>query len=124
MHYMKVVPEIPPEFISTAENPVTVIYPFARNLANNLINKDGTIGIRITRNNFCFELISRFGKPIVSTSANLEGKPFPKKFSDIDKNIINTVDHIVNWRQEEEMEFSPSKVIKIGIDGQIEIIRE
>lgn len=124
VQYIKIVPEIPPEFLMPAEKPMTIIYPYARNLAKNLISDDGTIGIRITRDKFCFELITRFGKPIVSTSANKEDKPFPKRFSDIDKDIINAVDHVVNCRQDEKMEYSPSKIIKIGIDGQVEIIRE
>ena len=71
--YVKEVPDIAWELIEASTKPLTVIYPGAKNLAGNLIADDGSIGIRIVNDSFCEELISRFRKPLVSTSANLSG---------------------------------------------------
>jgi L-threonylcarbamoyladenylate synthase len=92
-------------------------------LAKNIINADGTVGIRITKDDFCKELINSFGKPIVSTSANVSGYPTPGLFSDIDVLIKSGVDYVVYYRQDDDEAKSPSTIIKINDDGDIEIIR-
>ena len=103
-------------------HPTTVIYPKAINLAKNLLAKNGSAAIRIVKDDFCIKLIKQFGKPIVSTSANLSGKVNPKKFNDICDEIKNNVDYIVNLRINELMD-NVSKILLIDKDGSIKKIR-
>jgi len=123
--YMEEVPEIAWDLLDVAVTPLTLIYPGAKNLAPNLINnEDGSIGIRITKEEFSKELIFRFRKPIVSTSANVSGKPSPQNFSEIDEEIINAVDYVVQYRQEEMVKANASSIMKIGLGGEIQILRQ
>ncbi|MEO7263891.1 MAG: L-threonylcarbamoyladenylate synthase [Ferruginibacter sp.] len=111
------------DYIKGVHKPTTVIYESAKGLAKNIINKDGSIGIRVVRDNFCCRLIEQFGKPIVSTSSNISGYPPPAFFSDIDIAIKNGVDYIVQHRQDDLIASMPSTVVKLGKDGKIIIIR-
>jgi len=111
------------DYIKGTNKPVTVIYSRAKNLATNLVNADGSIGIRIVKDAFCKKLISEFGKPLVSTSSNVSGYPAPGIFSDIDVKIKNGVDYVVRHRQDEEEPSTPSTVIKLNDDGSYNIIR-
>ena len=92
--------------------PVSVIYGGAKNLAPSLIAEDGSIAIRIIREKFCAELISAFGKPIVSTSANLSGQPSPVNFKAVAAEIRDGVDHVVSYRQEEDNQSAPGRIVK------------
>ena len=111
------------DYLKGFSNPVTVIYNKAINLAPNLVNADGSIGIRVVKDEFCKRLINAFGKPIVSTSSNVSGYPPPGIFSDIDIKIKNGVDYIVQHRQDETEPSKPSTVIKINADGSYTVIR-
>jgi len=122
--YVKQVPAIAWNLIEVADKPLTLIYPGAQNVAANLIAEDGSIGIRIVKDEFCRKLISRFRKPIVSTSANISGKPWPPNFQKIDRSIPRLVDYVVNFRQKEESRGKPSGIIKLGPAGEVLIIRE
>lgn len=122
--YVKEVPDVAYELIEYAEHPMTIIFSGAKNLSPNLVAEDGSIGIRIVKDEFCQELIRRFRKPIVSTSANLSGQPAPKNFSHIDEHVVNGVDYVVNHRQDDNRESSPSTIIKLGPSGQFEFIRK
>ena len=102
--------------------PTTFIYPNSNSLAKNLIASNGSVAIRIVKDKFCQNLIKKFGKPIVSTSANISGSNNPNKFSEISKEIINNVDYIVNLRKEEIMS-TPSKIILLNTDGTYTKIR-
>ena len=122
--YINDVPEIAWDLIDLAEKPLTIIFNEAKNLAPNLINKDGTIGIRITAEDFSRNLCMRFRKPIVSTSANITGQEAPLNFNQIDPQIIDLVDYVVEYRQDEIYKQTPSSIIKLGSSGEIEIIRK
>lgn len=122
--YVKDVPEVAWELLESAEEPLTIIYPDGRMLADKLIAADGSIGIRIVKDDFCNTLIHKFGKPIVSTSANISGEPTPMAFSDIKLDILNQVDYIVNYRQKEVNNTKPSSIIKVALNGEIKIIRK
>jgi L-threonylcarbamoyladenylate synthase len=122
--YVVEVPEIAWQLIEVADKPMTIIYPEAKNLATNLIASDGSIGVRITNEKFTEELIRRFRKPIVSTSANISGQPAPQNFSEISSAIKNLVDYIVEYRQDDLEKATPSSILKVGVGGQIEIIRK
>ena len=99
--YLNEVPEIAWDLIELTTKPLTIIYPNAKNLAPNLVAADGSIGIRVVKHSFCEKLIYALRKPIVSTSANISGKPFPKNFNTIDPSIINGVDFVVPTIYEE-----------------------
>ncbi len=122
--HVKDVPEVAWELLESAEEPLTLIYPEGRMLADKLIAADGSIGIRLVKDDFCNTLIHKFGKPIVSTSANISGEPTPMAFSDIKLDILNQVDYIVNYRQKESSNVKPSTIIKIALNGEIKIIRK
>lgn len=122
--YVAEVPEIAWELVEVATTPLTVIYPGAKNLAKNLVAEDGSIGIRFTKETFTSQLLQRFRRPIVSTSANVSGEKSPAVFAEISKEIKNQVDYIVEYRQNDNTPAQPSSIIKLGAGGQIEIIRK
>jgi L-threonylcarbamoyladenylate synthase len=118
------VPEIAWEIMDLSEKPVTIIYESAKNLLPELLAEDGSIGIRIVKNDFCKKLISKLNRPLVSTSANLSGFKNPMKFSDISPEIINAVDFVVENLEDKVSKFSGSSILKIWNDSRIKIIRE
>ena len=118
------VPDVAYELLEVNDKPMTIIYPNAKNLAKNLIAQDRTIGIRITSEAFTKALLYRFRKPIVSTSANISGEPSPKCFAEISDAVKSVVDYVVDFRQEETSNPAPSSIIKLGVGGEIQIIRK
>lgn len=122
--YVDEIPEVAWELLEASTKPMTIIYSGARNLAPNLVSADGTIGIRVTSDEFCRILISKFRKPIVSTSANISGQPSPGNFAEIDPALYDKVDYVVNWRQDDLAKARPSSIIKLGPGGEIEILRK
>ncbi|MCX6323556.1 MAG: L-threonylcarbamoyladenylate synthase [Sphingobacteriales bacterium] len=111
------------DYVKGISKPATVIYDEAYGLAPNLINKDGSIGIRIVTDPFCVSLIRSFGGPVVSTSSNVSGYPPPAFFCDIDRLIIEGVDYIVQHRQDDPEPGIPSTVIRLKEDGSFTVIR-
>ena len=109
--YVRKVPEITSDLLKSIDNPVTIIYSNARNLAPNVVAGDGTIGIRIVEDVFCTELIRQFGRPIVSTSANISGEETPSLFSHISQEVKDEVDYIVKYRQDMFTRARPSTAI-------------
>lgn len=121
--YAANIPEIVFELVSVSDTPMTVIYPEGRNLAAGICSEDGSVGIRICSESFCSELISRFRKPIVSTSANISGMPAPAIFDEIDEAIIKSAGYVVTYRQDDRQKHKPSSIIKIDKNGSFKIIR-
>jgi L-threonylcarbamoyladenylate synthase len=111
------------DYIKDIKKPTTFIYEGGIGIADNLINEDSSIAIRIVNEIFCKTLIKHFRKPIVSTSANISGYPSPLVFIDIDTIIKNGVDYIVQYRQDDLSPATPSSIIKWNIDGSFTIIR-
>src|ERR1700739_1163330 len=97
--YVREVPSIAYDLVEYAENPLTLVMPGAKNISPALISSDGSIGIRICKHPFCQQLIQRLRKPLVSTSANISGKPSPQYFAQVDTEIINGVDYVVDLEQ-------------------------
>ncbi len=124
LHYVTEIPDIVWNLISISDRPLTIIYPGARNLAQNLIADDGSIGIRIVKDPFCRALIQKLGKPVVSTSANVSGMPWPPYFQKIDKSIVNSMDYVVHHRQLEKTRGRPSGIIKVSKGNVVKVIRE
>ena len=118
------VPDVAYDLLEVNDKPMTIIYPGAKNLAKNLIAQDRTIGIRITSEAFTKTLLYRFRKPIVSTSANISGEPSPRCFAEISDAVKTVVDYVVDFRQEETANPAPSSIVKLGLGGEIQIIRK
>lgn len=104
--------------------PLTLIYPNARHLAQNLIAEDGSIGIRITSEPFSQALCAQLKRPIVSTSANLSGHPSARFFQEIEQAILEGADYVCLFRREDETPHQPSTIIKINVDNSFKIIRQ
>ena len=121
--YVKEVPELAYDLIQYAENPLTLVMPGAKNISPALIGSDSSIGIRVTTHPFCEQLIQRLRKPLVSTSANISGKPSPQYFSQIDPEIIDGVDYVVNIDQHSMEIKNPSTIMRLEPNGRFEFIR-
>lgn len=122
--YVNDIPEIAFELINVSDTPLTIIYPDGKNLAKGVCSKDGSVGIRICHDEFCSELISRLRKPIISSSANFSNSPSPGNFKEIDNSIVNAVDFVVKYRQDDQHNQSASPVIKIEQNSTIKILRK
>lgn len=137
--YIKVIPPMAIDLVEVNDKPMTLIYPGAitypapeqsakgpadrYHLAYNVVASDGTVGIRIPMMVFCRDMAQKLGRPVVSTSANISGEPTPKKFKDVPEEITQAVDYIVDARLEAGATGQASQIIKIGLDGEVEIIR-
>lgn len=121
--YIDVIPKSIYTFLNAATKPTTVIYNNPKGISKNIIATDNTLAIRIVENEFCQKLIKQFGKPIVSTSANISGEITPKSFKEISDKILKGVDYVVNL-QHAKTDASPSTIIKLNKDDSIKIIRE
>ncbi|MGY0407573.1 MAG: L-threonylcarbamoyladenylate synthase [Polaribacter sp.] len=115
------VPKVALEILQTSTNPTTIIYENPKGFSKNMITADKTIAIRIVKDEFCRKLIKQFGKPIVSTSANVSGKATAKSFREISKSILRGVDYVVKLNQEKKSN-KASTIIKIK-NGKMEILR-
>ena len=111
------------DFIEEQTRPTTIIFEHAVGLPGNLVAEDGSIAIRIARDEFCKHLVKRLRKPIVSTSANISGQASPKFFAEISDEIKKAVDHVAAWRQEDVTPAQPSQIIKWNNDGTRTVIR-
>ena len=138
--YVKEIPEMAVQLVEVNDRPMTIVYPDAvagpspvgpelpkaeKNcLAFNTVAEDGSVGIRIPMMDFCRQLVSRFGRPVVSTSANISGDPTPKKYSEISQEIIDAADLVIDPSIERGSTGMSSSIIKVGLDYSIEIIRK
>ncbi|OIQ17270.1 MAG: threonylcarbamoyl-AMP synthase [Flavobacterium sp. MedPE-SWcel] len=115
-------PDVAWEIIEVSDKPTTLILDNPQNVAPNLIAKDNTLGARLVTEPFCYKLMERMKKPLVSTSANISGMPTPNSFKEIDHHILDGVDYIVNLHHN-KIAAKPSTIIKIGNDLQVKVIR-
>jgi L-threonylcarbamoyladenylate synthase len=119
----KDIPEVAWQLIDFAEKPTTLILDKPRNVAKNIIAADDTLAIRIVKEPFCFKLMERMKRPLVSTSANISGDITPKSFKEISPEIIKGVDYVVNLHREKICK-NPSTIIKLTLDSKVQIIRK
>lgn len=119
----KDIPEVAWQIIDLSEDPITLVLDKPRNVAPNLIAPDQTLGIRVVKEPFCFKLMEKMKKPLVSTSANISGQPTPKSFKEISPEIIKGVDYVVNLHRE-KIAGKPSTIIKLTNNSQVKIIRK
>ena len=121
--YVRSVPEVAWDILELAVRPTTIIFDRATNLAPNLVAEDGSVAMRITREEFSKELCYRFQKPIVSTSVNISGEPAAQNFCDISSSMIDSVDYVCTSRRQEKKPHTPSSIIKLSVDGTVKIVR-
>lgn len=117
------IPEVAWQVLDLSENPTTLILDNPKNVAKNVIGSDNTLGIRLVKEPFCYKLMERMKKPLVSTSANISGQPTPKSFAEISPEIVNGVDYVVNLHRD-KISGKPSTIIKLTSDSQVKIIRK
>jgi L-threonylcarbamoyladenylate synthase len=123
--YVEQVPEIAWDLVDFAEDPLTVIYPKGKNVSPHLLGPDGSIAIRLLKDEFCKGLVYRYQRGIVSTSANLSGEPSPQSFGDIKNQIKEQVDYILEPSLVKSNSVpKPSKIVKLGLGGEYTLIRE
>lgn len=138
--YVREIPEMAVQLVEVNDKPMTIVYPGAvagerpsdgkeaaadkYSLAWNTVAEDGSVGIRIPMMDFCRDLVHKFGRPIVSTSANISGEPTPKTFSEIPEAVKSAVEHIVEPSLEAGSTGLSSSIIKVGLDSSIVIIRK
>ena len=123
VRYVNKAPGIAFEVMELSDKPLTAILPGAVGIAKNLIPEAETLGVRIPQHEFCQALLRKFGRPIVSTSANISGEPTAKRLKDVDEVIIKGVDYVVHPRLEGKPTLKPSSIIAFGEGGEVEIIR-
>lgn len=121
--HVEEVPSLAWDLLDLATDPLTIIYPKGIGFAPKVCAPDGSVAIRKVNDEFCRQLIHKLNRPITSTSANISGKATPKSFSDIEDDILASVDYTVNLRQLERPKSQPSKIIKINLNGEIKLIR-
>ncbi len=117
------VPEMAWQIIDLSEKPITIVYEEAKTLPKELLAEDGSIGIRLVKDDFCRKLISKLGSPLVSTSANFSGEKSPQKFSDISAEIKSAVDYIAEGHRTEVAKYPASSIIKVWKDNRVKVIR-
>lgn len=122
--YVQEIPEVAYELIEYATKPLTIVYSNAKNLPNNVTAEDGSVGIRVVTHPFCEQLLQRFRKPIVSTSANISGAASPMTFNEISQDILDGVDYVVQYEQDILRESRSSTVMKLDPSGKFEFIRK
>ena len=122
--YVTEVPEIAWDLIEVATTPLTVIYAGAKNLAENVVAPDGSVGIRFTREAFTYQLLQRFRRPIVAVPANTGNQKTPEVYDQISEEIKKQADYMVEFRRNETIPVQTASIIKLGVGGQIEIIRK
>jgi len=120
---VKNIPEKVLEIIKTTTKPTSIVYQNPIGLAKNVVAKDNTVAIRIVQNEFCQQLINKFGKPIISTSANISGSVTPQSYAEIQPDIRQNVDYIVALQQN-EMNTNSSRILKVTTDGAIQVLRD
>jgi L-threonylcarbamoyladenylate synthase len=121
--YIPGIPSVILDFLRNRTKSTTVIYTNPMGLAQNVIASDNTVAIRIVKEGFCYELIKQFGKPIVSTSVNISGKPTPKSFKEIDESLLDAADYVVNLQHDKKTGKS-STIVKFDDKGELVIIRD
>jgi len=122
--YVVDIPEMAWDLIELSDKPLTIVFDKGKNLAPSVYGENGSVAFRVIQSKFCQQLISRFGRPIVSTSANFCGMPYPKNFSEVAQELIDRVDYLVPQTFDTQSTGKPSSIIALGKGNQVKIIRE
>lgn len=122
--YVDRLPDVAYDMMELSDKPMTLILDGAKNMATNLIAEDGSVGVRVSSERFSQGLCQRLKKPLVSTSANISGEPTAAIFAEISEAIVNGVDYVVRYRQDDTSKHKPSSIVKLSRNGLVKIIRE
>lgn len=122
--HVREVPAVAWDLLEFSDKPMTIIFDQVGGMAPGVIASDGSCGIRISKDEFCNRLLHKFGRPLVSTSANKSGAGTPLNFRQISQEIIKGVDYVVDWRQNETIESQPSAIMRIRNNGEFTLIRK
>ena len=122
--YATQVPDDLEQLLAEQTRPTTYILPASRAVATGLVAPDGTVGLRLVQDEFCFKMVRRLGHGLVSTSANKTGNPTPVVYSEMDAAIVRGADHVVNWRQDDDTRVAPSRVLRLDEAGKLVVVRE
>lgn len=122
--YTEFIPDVAEELIEEAIHPLTVVLDHPRGLAPSLLAPDGSAGFRVTSEEYSRELCRRLRKPLVSTSANISGRPTPRFFNEISQEIIDAMDYVASYRRDDNQPRRSSSVIKISDDATFQILRK
>ena len=121
--YIKKVPDIAWQLYEVADKPLTLVLPGGCAVADNLLPDEGTLGIRIPQHEFCQRLIRKLNRPLVSTSANLSGRPAPATFAEISREIVDGVDWVADPSCEGTPTRKASSIVRVGLGGEVTILR-
>lgn len=121
--YLDEVPEIAYDLIELTDKPLTILFDGAKNLSKNLMAEDGNVAIRVTSEAFSSELIRRFKRPVACTPASKSAKPSPDRFDAVAQEIVEAVDYVVVFRQDDLQKAVEPGVIKLGRGGEVKIIK-
>lgn len=121
--YFRSVPDVVWDLLDTATSPLTLILDGAEGVAPNLIASDGSLGVRVTRDQFSHDICYRLQKPLVSTSANISGMPVARTFREIPQEIIDSVDYVCSFRRGDNVARQPSRIVRLGLDCQVKVLR-
>nr|WP_247716424.1 L-threonylcarbamoyladenylate synthase [Sinomicrobium weinanense] len=121
--YIPEIADVTYDIIDLATKPTTIVYDNPAGIAKNLVAEDNTLAIRVASDEFCRKLIRKFGKPLVSTSANISGMPTPQSYKEISDEILKGVDYIVNLHRDKKGG-QPSSIIRISKNGVVKVIRK
>ncbi|RXK52499.1 L-threonylcarbamoyladenylate synthase [Aquirufa rosea] len=122
--YVEQVPDIAWDLVDFAEDPLTVIYPKGKNVSQHVLGPEGSIAIRLVKDDFCKGLVYRYQRAIVSTSANISGEDSPERFEDISIKIKEGVDYILQNPNPSKVKAKASKIVKLGLNGDYSMIRK
>lgn len=119
--------EVPAELeaaLAAQTRPTTYLLLASRAVAPGLLAPDGTVGLRVTQDEFCHKVVRRLGHGLVSTSANKPGEPSPAVFAEVDASLVRSAEHVVSWRQDDIARMAPSRVVRLRPGGTLEVVRE
>lgn len=121
--YIEEVPEVAYSLLEAQDRPLTIVYPKGKLLAPGIAADDGSVAIRLTDDPFCIDLIRKCRCPLISTSANISGEPFPSFYDEISSEVKQGVDYICQYRRDDRDKRTPSSLIKIGLKGEVAVLR-
>lgn len=122
--YVEQVPDIAWDLVEFAEDPLTVIYPKGKNVSKHVLGPEGSIAIRLVKDEFCKGLLFRYQRALVSTSVNLSGAPAATNFDSVDPEILRQVDYVLKPSEPFKLASNPSKIVQLGLGGEFKMIRK
>lgn len=125
--YLPKLPEAAWDLLDVSDRPVTVIAKCSNDaktkLAPGLVAMDGSLAVRCVKDDYLAFIIRGLGRPVASTSANLNGKETPRSYSEIDDAVTSAADFVAQHRRNAPTNGAPSMLVKFDEQDRITIIR-